>query len=84
MPQEYIEIRGVRENNSKNVSLRIPRRKITIFAGVSGSGQSSSLARQRRCEVHGRADPLPQTRGQVHSRPGGRGRLRGERLPAPA
>jgi excinuclease UvrABC ATPase subunit len=41
IPQEYIEIRGARENNLKNVSLRIPKRKITIFTGVSGSGKSS-------------------------------------------
>jgi excinuclease UvrABC ATPase subunit len=41
MFQEYIEIRGARENNLKNVSLRIPKRKITIFTGVSGSGKSS-------------------------------------------
>ena len=41
MPQEYIEIQGARENNLKNVSLRIPKRKITIFTGVSGSGKSS-------------------------------------------
>jgi len=41
MPQEYIEIRGARENNLKNVSLRIPKRQITIFTGVSGSGKSS-------------------------------------------
>ena len=41
MPQEYIEVRGARENNLKNVSLRIPKRKITIFTGVSGSGKSS-------------------------------------------
>ncbi|GCE08918.1 ATP-binding cassette domain-containing protein [Dictyobacter aurantiacus] len=41
MVQEYIEIRGARENNLKNVSLRLPRRKITIFTGVSGSGKSS-------------------------------------------
>ena len=41
MTQEYIEIRGARENNLKNVSLRIPRHKITIFTGVSGSGKSS-------------------------------------------
>src|ERR671918_1456196 len=41
MPQEYIEIRGARENNLKNVNLRIPKRKITIFTGVSGSGKSS-------------------------------------------
>lgn len=39
--QEYIEIRSARENNLKNVSLRIPKRKITIFTGVSGSGKSS-------------------------------------------
>src|SRR5829696_8602681 len=41
MPQEYIEIRGARENNLKNISLRIPKRQITIFTGVSGSGKSS-------------------------------------------
>ena len=41
MAQEYIEIRGARENNLKNVSMRIPKRKITIFTGVSGSGKSS-------------------------------------------
>ncbi|MBN8591385.1 MAG: excinuclease ABC subunit UvrA [Anaerolineae bacterium] len=41
MPQEYIQIRGARENNLKNVSLQIPKRQITIFTGVSGSGKSS-------------------------------------------
>lgn len=39
--QEYIVISGARENNLKNVSLQIPKRKITIFTGVSGSGKSS-------------------------------------------
>lgn len=37
----YIEIVGARENNLKNVSLRIPKHKVTIFTGVSGSGKSS-------------------------------------------
>src|SRR5688500_5077405 len=41
MPQEYIELYGARENNLKNVNLKIPKRKITIFTGVSGSGKSS-------------------------------------------
>jgi len=41
MHQEYIEIRGGRENNLKDVSLKIPKRQITIFTGVSGSGKSS-------------------------------------------
>jgi len=39
--QEYIKLSGVRENNLQNVSLHIPKRKITIFTGVSGSGKSS-------------------------------------------
>ncbi len=41
MHQEYIEVKGARENNLKDVSLRIPKRKITVFTGVSGSGKSS-------------------------------------------
>ena len=36
-----IVVRGARENNLKNVSLDIPKRKITVFTGVSGSGKSS-------------------------------------------
>src|ERR1044072_5599062 len=41
MQQEFIEIKGARENNLRNISLRIPKRQITIFTGVSGSGKSS-------------------------------------------
>jgi excinuclease ABC A subunit len=41
MFQEFIELHGARENNLKNISLRVPKRKITIFTGVSGSGKSS-------------------------------------------
>ncbi len=36
-----ILIRGARENNLKNISLDIPKRRITVFTGVSGSGKSS-------------------------------------------
>ena len=36
-----IAVRGARENNLKNVSLDIPKRMITVFTGVSGSGKSS-------------------------------------------
>ncbi len=43
MVQEYIEIRGARENNLKDVSLRLPKRNITMFTGVSGSGKSSMV-----------------------------------------
>lgn len=41
MSSEFIEIVGARENNLKNVSLKIPKRKISLFTGVSGSGKSS-------------------------------------------
>lgn len=41
MEHEYIEIAGARANNLKNISLKIPKKKITIFTGVSGSGKSS-------------------------------------------
>lgn len=38
---EPIKIRGLRQNNLKNVSLDIPKNKIVVFTGVSGSGKSS-------------------------------------------
>jgi excinuclease UvrABC ATPase subunit len=38
---EFIDIRGARENNLKDISIRVPKRQITIFTGVSGSGKSS-------------------------------------------
>ncbi|MGE0174282.1 MAG: hypothetical protein AB7T49_15910 [Oligoflexales bacterium] len=39
--QKQIEVRGARENNLKNVSVKIPRNQISIVTGVSGSGKSS-------------------------------------------
>ena len=41
MSQSYIEIKGARVNNLKNVDVRIPRNKFVVIAGVSGSGKSS-------------------------------------------
>ncbi|HEY6800326.1 MAG TPA: excinuclease ABC subunit UvrA [Agromyces sp.] len=38
---DLIEVRGARENNLKDVSLDIPKRRLTVFTGVSGSGKSS-------------------------------------------
>ena len=38
---DYIEIKGARVNNLKNVSVKIPRNKFVVVAGVSGSGKSS-------------------------------------------
>lgn len=41
MTSGYIEVRGARENNLRDVSVDIPKKKITVFTGVSGSGKSS-------------------------------------------
>ena len=38
---QYIELKGARVNNLKNVSLNIPRNKLIAITGVSGSGKSS-------------------------------------------
>lgn len=40
-PKEYIIIKGARVNNLKNLSVAIPRNKLTVVTGVSGSGKSS-------------------------------------------
>ncbi|HAF19233.1 MAG TPA: excinuclease ABC subunit UvrA [Chloroflexi bacterium] len=41
MPTDQITIRGAREHNLKNVTLSIPRDKLVVFTGLSGSGKSS-------------------------------------------
>jgi len=38
---DLIRVHGARENNLKNVSIAIPKRRLTVFTGVSGSGKSS-------------------------------------------
>ena len=38
---ELIRVHGARENNLKNVSVDLPKRRLTVFTGVSGSGKSS-------------------------------------------
>ena len=38
---DHIRVQGARENNLKNVSVELPKRRLTVFTGVSGSGKSS-------------------------------------------
>jgi excinuclease UvrABC ATPase subunit len=38
---ELVRVHGARENNLKDVSIEIPKRRLTLFTGVSGSGKSS-------------------------------------------
>ena len=39
--QEYIHVRGAREHNLKNIDIKIPRDKLVVMTGLSGSGKSS-------------------------------------------
>ena len=41
MSQEWIRVQGAREHNLKNVSVKLPRNKLTVITGLSGSGKSS-------------------------------------------
>lgn len=41
MNEDYIRIKGAREHNLKNISIDIPKNKLIVFTGVSGSGKSS-------------------------------------------
>src|SRR6202000_2703599 len=40
---ELIRVRGARVNNLRDVSVEIPKRRLTVFTGVSGAGKSSLL-----------------------------------------
>lgn len=41
MKDEYIIIEGAKENNLKNIDVKIPKNKLVVFTGLSGSGKSS-------------------------------------------
>ena len=56
MAHEFIEITNAFENNLKNVSVKIPKKVVTVFTGVSGSGKSSlcldTIAAESRRELN--------------------------------
>ncbi len=39
--KDYISVKGAKENNLKNIDVRIPRNSLTVFTGLSGSGKST-------------------------------------------
>ena len=41
MEPKTIEVKGAREHNLRNVSITLPRNRLIVFTGVSGSGKSS-------------------------------------------
>lgn len=68
-----IIIKGVTENNLKNISLTIPKEKITVFAGVSGSGKSSivfdTIAAEAARQLNATFPAFVQTRLPKHPKP---------------
>ncbi len=54
MPQNYILLKGVRQHNLKNFDLTIPRNKIIVITGPSGSGKSSLAIDTIFAEAHRR------------------------------
>jgi hypothetical protein len=71
---DLIRVQGARENNLKDVSVEIPKRRLTVFTGVSGSGKSVAGVRHDR-----RGVAAPDQRDLQRLRPG----LHAERSPAP-
>src|SRR5712672_433464 len=41
MPEESLIVRGAREHNLRNIDVTIPRNRLTVITGLSGSGKSS-------------------------------------------
>ena len=41
MSNDFIDIKGAREHNLKNINIRLPKNKLNVITGLSGSGKSS-------------------------------------------
>ena len=50
----YLTLRGVRVNNLKNIDVKIPRDKLVVFTGLSGSGKSALAFETIYAEGHRR------------------------------
>lgn len=73
MDKKEIIVRGARENNLKNISVRIPKKKITVFTGVSGSGKTSlvfdTIAAESQRLLNETYDSFIRHRLQQYSKP---------------
>ena len=66
--RDEIVIRGAREHNLKNLNLTIPRDKLIVFTGLSGSGKSSLAFDTIYAEGQRRLNRFPHTQGSFWAR----------------
>ncbi|NRQ39095.1 excinuclease ABC subunit UvrA [Nonomuraea sp. NN258] len=68
-----IQLTGLRQNNLKNVSLRLPKERLTVFTGVSGSGKSSivfgTIAAESQRQLNETYSAFLRNRLPKHERP---------------
>lgn len=73
MNTQEIIVKGARENNLKNISVRIPKKQITVFTGVSGSGKTSlvfdTIAAESQRLLNETYDSFIRHRLQQYSKP---------------
>lgn len=73
MQNDSIHIQGLRQNNLKNISLSIPKNKIVVFTGVSGSGKSSivfdTIAAESQRQMNETYPPFIRSRLPKYIRP---------------
>ncbi|WP_308600211.1 excinuclease ABC subunit UvrA [uncultured Dysgonomonas sp.] len=73
MDMQEIIVKGARENNLKNISVRIPKKQITVFTGVSGSGKTSlvfdTIAAESQRLLNETYDSFIRHRLQQYSKP---------------
>lgn len=71
--EDYIIVTGARENNLKNISVYIPKKKLVVFTGISGSGKSSlvfdTIAAESQRLLNDNYDSFIRNRLQKYGKP---------------
>lgn len=71
--EDQIILRGMRENNLKNIDLKLPKNKFIVFTGISGSGKSSvvfdTIAAESRRQMEQNYSQYLRRHMELHERP---------------
>ena len=62
---ENIIIRGARTHNLKNINLDLPKNKLIVITGLSGSGKSSFISQSMNSKIQVNENPLPWNEGFI-------------------